>query len=141
MIDLKSTLDDPLLIEILSHAIYPDPDRIERALGAYRSRDDLVLRGLQVDGRLVGCIGLELLGDRSATIRHIAVATDKRGMGVGRALVERALAEFRLDRVDAQTDRDAAGFYRRLDFALTSLGEQYPGVERFHCVLERRREP
>lgn len=33
----------------------------------------------------------------------------------------------------AETDNDAVGFYRSYGFEVTSLGEKYPGVERFLC--------
>lgn len=33
----------------------------------------------------------------------------------------------------AETDAEAAGFYRACGFQVRSLGEKYPGVERFAC--------
>lgn len=36
----------------------------------------------------------------------------------------------------AETDRSALGFYLALGFGVTSLGEKYPGVERFRVRLE-----
>ena len=36
----------------------------------------------------------------------------------------------------AETDADAIGFYQCCGFAVESLGELYPGVERFRCTLE-----
>lgn len=38
-----------------------------------------------------------------------------------------------LSYISAETDRDAVGFYRKYGFQITSLGEKYPGVERFKC--------
>ncbi len=35
--------------------------------------------------------------------------------------------------LQAETDRDAVGFYGKAGFTVTSLGEKYPGVERFAC--------
>lgn len=35
----------------------------------------------------------------------------------------------------AETDSDAAGFYAANHFTITSLGEKYPGVERFRVCL------
>lgn len=32
-----------------------------------------------------------------------------------------------------ETDNDAVDFYRKYGFEITSLGEKYPGVERFLC--------
>ena len=41
--------------------------------------------------------------------------------------------------VDQQGDAagDAVEFYRKLGFSIESLGEKYPGVERFRCTLQR----
>ena len=40
------------------------------------------------------------------------------------------------ERVVAETDEEAVDFYRSLGFVVHSLGEQYPGIERFRCVYE-----
>jgi hypothetical protein len=32
---------------------------------------------------------------------------------------------------------NAVNFYRNIGFEITSLGEKYPGVERFQCILLR----
>ncbi|WP_239984546.1 hypothetical protein [Lentibacillus sediminis] len=42
--------------------------------------------------------------------------------------------------ISAETDKDAVVFYQNLGFQITSLGEKYPGVERFLCEYERTRE-
>lgn len=44
--------------------------------------------------RFLGCIGLEAYGD-VGLLRSLAVTTDSRGSGIGRALVERLFAEAR----------------------------------------------
>lgn len=33
----------------------------------------------------------------------------------------------------AETDHEALRFYEKCGFAVKSLGEKYPGVERFYC--------
>lgn len=38
-------------------------------------------------------------------------------------------------RIKAETDKDAVGFYKKNGFSITSLGEKYPGVERFECIF------
>jgi len=37
----------------------------------------------------------------------------------------------------AETDYEAVDFYRRYGFVITSLGEKYPGVERFLCQYNK----
>lgn len=48
----------------------------------------------------------------------------------------RAAKVLALHHLDAETDADAVDFYRRCGFAVESLGERYPGVERFRCTWE-----
>lgn len=36
-----------------------------------------------------------------------------------------------------ETDQEAVGFYQSLGFNIKSLGEKYPGVERFWCCLKK----
>jgi len=38
----------------------------------------------------------------------------------------------------AETDHEAVDFYRRYGFFITSLGEKYPGVERFLCQYTKQ---
>jgi hypothetical protein len=51
-------------------------------------------------------------------------------------MVSELIEEFQITHLEATTDSDAVGFYRRSGFKIESLGEQYPGVERFRCVLQ-----
>ena len=87
-------------------------------------------------GSPVGLIRTRRLGPRSAEITHIAVTPERRRTGLGQAMVQELVAMGRLEKVVAETDRDAVGFYIRCGFMVESLGEKYPGVERFRCVLE-----
>ena len=106
----------------------------ERAVAMYRS-GDWVLFGWIEDGRLTGCVGFEVEGPR-AMIRSISVDPAHQRHGIGRAMVQAALEEVKAAHVEAETDRDAAGFYQRLGFSLTTIGDAEHGVERFRC--ERR---
>jgi ribosomal protein S18 acetylase RimI-like enzyme len=87
------------------------------------------------DGVVVGCVCVSRAGADGWTISAIAVAQDHRGMGIGRLLVTGALERLESRSLYAETDGDAVEFYRQLGFAVSSLGEKYPGVERFACRL------
>ena len=88
-------------------------------------------------GRIVGVAGVTLRDPGLVEISHLAVEASRRREGRGRRLmgaVQRALAP----RVCwLTTDDDAVGFYRRLGFVVRSLGERYPGRERFLAVGPR----
>lgn len=87
-------------------------------------------------GHLHGLIGLAPRGAGCGEVRHIAVQPGLRGHGIGRDLVRLGMAATALRAVVAETDRDAVGFYRALGFSVQSLGERYPGSERFLCRLD-----
>ena len=70
-------------------------------------------------------------------MQHIAVLAASRRRGIGSALVSHVFDRFNLDELVAETDADAVGFYERRGFAVHSLGEKYPGVERFRCTFHR----
>lgn len=79
-------------------------------------------------------LGLRLQACREAAIiQHIVVDEAYRGSGLGRLLLEDAAARYAIRSFTAETDQDAVGFYRACGFDIRSLGEKYPGVERFLC--------
>ena len=135
--DLKPHLQEPRVLEVLALSASPDPERLERTRQMYRERQDWLLYGLELDGRWVGLIGLEHTGTHQAIIKHISVHADAQGRGYGRQLIEEVMGQHHLQHLEAETDLSAVGFYRACGFHITSLGEKYPGTERFHCVLER----
>lgn len=67
-------------------------------------------------------------------LEYIAVAPELRGDGIGRALVD-ALAGG-AEPVVAETDDDAVGFYRALDFDIgpAPSDRRWPGRRRYRCV-------
>ena len=67
-------------------------------------------------------------------LEYIAVAPELRGDGIGRALVD-ALASVS-GQVVAETDDDAVGFYRALDFDIgpAPSDPRWPGRRRYRCV-------
>jgi GNAT superfamily N-acetyltransferase len=102
------------------------------AAAEYRS-GRWTLYGWVKDDELLGCIGFELQPD-VAFIRSLVVAEPYRRRGVGRILVEAALAHVERPWVEAETDSEGVGFYRRMGFTTTSLGVTARDIERFRCV-------
>src|SRR5699024_3453598 len=93
----------------------------------------IVLRPI-VERRVVGCLCLSSGGLTGEwRIEAIAVDSGWRHHGIGRRLIREATAHARAGAVVAETDSDGVGFYARCGFATISLGEKYPGVQRFWC--------
>ena len=83
-------------------------------------------------GRIDGCIAYRKAGE-GLELLNIGTAPAARGAGLGRRLIEAAIGREDPACVWLETDNDAVGFYRRCGFSVASLGEKYPGIERFDC--------
>jgi ribosomal protein S18 acetylase RimI-like enzyme len=68
-------------------------------------------------------------------LKHIAVKSGWRNHGIGKEMIYEYLLKNGIKKMFAETDKDAVYFYERIGFEIMSLGEKYPGVERFKCTL------
>ena len=123
-------------MEILSLAVgAADSERMAQIVDAYDSCTTLSLYVYRAKLKTCGIIGCETLDAQSARIQHIAVNSLDQHGGVGRLMIRAAVQELGFKSLQAETDADAVGFYAACGFAIESLGEKYPGVERFECTL------
>ena len=77
--------------------------------------------------------------DSAAEIIGIAVSEKLRRRGIGSHLIQFVMESESLDRIDAQTDDDSVGFYRKCGFTAEKLIVEYPdgSVARYNCVLSK----
>lgn len=120
---------------LLSAAVGGGTARLDAVLRRYRADPATDLLVVFVDDEPIGVAGYERRADRIVLLH---IATSLRGRGVGRRLVARIRADGPALPIVAETDRSALGFYSALGFTATSLGEKYPGVERFQVCLPGR---
>lgn len=121
----------PEIRELLSYAT--SKDRIEPEYEKYIRSPERELYGLELKGEMVGCIGLEFSNSHSCEIKHIAVSPMVRGSNIGSRMIKFVCHKHSLISIKAETDIEAVKFYEKNGFNITSLGEKYPGVERFFC--------
>ena len=137
MLDIKFRLADESVRALLSYPVgFPTPGKLEDVRRKYQSEPNWIIKGYELDGDLVGCVGAEMLEPGRVEVRHIAVLPGKRNQGIGRSMLRQLSDELGLGQLAAETDGDAVGFYEKCGFEVESLGELYPGVERFRCTLE-----
>lgn len=124
------------LLDVLQAATWPSsPEGAAAAWQTFYASRTARLWVLREGDETRGLIGLRATGPGAAEITHIAVRPIWRGQGIGRSMVHELITREGLQELSAETDGEAAPFYRRLGFAVRSLGERYPGVERFSCTL------
>jgi GNAT superfamily N-acetyltransferase len=147
-VDLQGRLDEPSVRKVLEVLACRGVDgEVDRIADRYRNGHTRLL-GLVVEeswerqdvvpGTPIACIGLGLKSRAEAKITSLAVLPDWRRQGIARSLVFGAYEQLALGMLEAEAeaDSDALEFYRAIGFAVESLGEQTPSVERFRCRLE-----
>lgn len=137
MIRPLSPHDSPAVIEqvkkLLSHALFqPNGNQLNRIISAYQTEKDRILYLCEKENRVLGILGLVFHKDRGE-ILHIAVEPTNRGQGIGRQMIDEMERKHALLRISAETDKEAVHFYEKCGFQIVSLGEKYPGTERFYC--------
>ncbi|MFC3965614.1 GNAT family N-acetyltransferase [Nocardia jiangsuensis] len=124
-----SSTADPRVRALLALATGGTGSRLEHALVPYRSgAAELVV--VRVHGLPAALAGYRRRSGHLELL-HLATAPEHRRRGLAAALLDGVRRRFPALPIQAETDADAVGFYRRLGFTVTSLGEKYPGVERF----------
>lgn len=87
-----------------------------------------------LDDQLVAAACVDIDGTLGRLVA-IAVAPGDRGRGWGRSLIAAMPSLLSVRGLTAETEGEAVGLYRTLGFAVASLGEMHPGVERFACCF------
>lgn len=134
MEELESIEIHPNVWKLLSFAT--SEKNIKQEYKSYMELPSRKIYSFNLDGEIVGCIGIELLGQKRCEIKHIAVSPSHRNESIGSKMINFVLEKYSFDYLLAETDIDAVTFYKKCGFKITSLGEKYPGVERFQCVFK-----
>lgn len=84
---------------------------------------------------IVGIVGL-ISTEQEVVIKHIAIQSHIQNKGLGTEIINKIHQLFPKQKLVAETDNDAVGFYTKLGFKIISLGEKYPGIIRYKCIKE-----
>ena len=87
-------------------------------------------------GETTGMMVLKL-SDSSAEIIGITVSDKLRRQGIGRHLIQFVVESEGVKWIEAQTDDDSVGFYRKCGFTEERIVVDYPdgSVVRYNCIL------
>ena len=137
IVDIRAKLHDARVLSILAHSQYmPTPEKLNRMADQYESDAAISAFACEHNGMICGAIILKHTGGAAFEIMSIATHPDYRKQGVGAKLVAFAASTPGCTVIQAETDDDAVGFYRKCGFQIESLGEKYPGIVRYLCSLK-----
>lgn len=131
MIEITSTRLSSRVRELFSYVT--STSKISYLYQTYVTEKDYRLYALISGGDVIGIIGVHNYERAKNEIKHIALLPSERGKGYGRKMIKAVMMENPAREFVAETDREAVQFYEKCGFEVTSLGEMYPGVERFKC--------
>ncbi len=134
LINVKDRVREQEIVDILETCVFPDPERLERVVLDYAEQPESELYGYESEDEIVGVVGFRRTEGGEVRILHLAVKPECRGAGFGRGQILELIEMTKPRVVLAETDEEAVEFYRRIGFEVESLGERYPGVERFRCT-------
>lgn len=129
--------DTEAIRRLLAMCVWPTEASLERAWSRYRREPDCWLFGRICASELVGLIGIREERPREYELLHLAVRPGDRGRGIASGMIAEWMRSRQALQLTAETDADAVRFYKKAGFIVYSLGETYPGVERFRCVLRK----
>ena len=135
-INLMPRLEEPEVRHVMSLSMFqPTPESIARAVERCRG-ENRELWGMVDGGRVLGVVGYYIRGDHVLYIANISVIEERRGQGIGRAMIA-ALRERHALPIELETDDDAVGFYRKCDFDAAPFEKTYGEdvVRRWKCTL------
>ncbi|HHT7239682.1 TPA: GNAT family N-acetyltransferase [Bacillus cereus] len=121
---------DPIK-KVLKYATDPSEVSLIKAVSLYKNDQEVLYKYGNK-----GCIGVALIHTNRARMCHIAVDEKYRNQGIALQMIKEIIREYELTYIEAETDKEAVGFYKKCNFKIESLGEKYPGIERFNCYLE-----
>jgi predicted N-acetyltransferase YhbS len=124
LVDLRRRADD-LEVQALASSVQHETAELPR-----------LLVGWSEDGRLVGGIGIDRVGDREIALTNLVVLSDFRLQGIGRSLVEAVVAGAPVERFRATCGPDAGGFFERCGFVPVGAGSYVRDVAAAPAPLE-----
>ncbi|GAB6612363.1 MULTISPECIES: GNAT family N-acetyltransferase [Bacillus] len=121
------------ILHVLQYAIGPSETSLKKSVLFYEKN-----KGTFYKYEEKACIGIEIIGANKARICHIAVVPQYRYKGIALQMIKEVVRLHQLTYVEAETDKEAVEFYKKIGFQVKSLGEKYPGIERFHVYFKNK---
>lgn len=138
IISIKQKLQNERVLAVLAPSVYqPTSQKLQTLAAQYASAPDIAAFGDIEEDAVRGVIILKPADSGCWEILRISCAPDHRRRGVARGLIAFALRKTGAHTLLAETDDDAVDFYRRCGFSVAPMGELYPGVSRYRCILSR----
>ena len=132
--DVKASLFDSEIMTLLAPSVYnPTPERLRLRAGKYAADKNAYVYACKEAGAYAGIVVFRM-DNNTAEILDIAVKNEYQKKGFGSRLIDFLLSRFKAEKVTAETDDEAVGFYKKYGFNVKS-GGAVGGTKRYYCKL------
>lgn len=133
--DVKEKLSDSAILHLLAPSVFnPTPERLLSRAEKYQADDTVKVYAYSKNGEYKGIIAFKIK-EQTAEILGIAVNPEYQGKGIGSRLIKYIFSQFAVNKVTAETDDDAIGFYKKYGFAVADINNKCD-TKRYVCVCE-----
>ena len=135
-IDIKNDLDNPIVRKLMNESAGDkSTEAWDRKVAEFRRNENWHLYGWIENDEILGTCGVVVDTNR-VEIRNIAVDLNIRKNGIGSAMITALQQKYKMT-IQAETDDDAVGFYRKCGFEAESFMKTYSNgdCQRYKCVL------
>ena len=115
----------------------PTPEKFDAELRGFLAASDTYVYACMEGGRIVGMLVLREIVPKEAELLRISVFPAFQRTGIGTFMICEVFRVRSLSRLFAETDSEAAGFYRKCGFIVSLFLRTFPDgqAERFRCEL------
>ena len=135
---IKSSFNDSAIMNVFSGCVYmPTQEKLNKYADEYMGNESISIFGAFVSGHIAGVIAAEMIQEKMAMCRGIAVDTQYRRRGIGKQLIQYCYKTLNLNELHAETDDDAVEFYINCGFTVEKFFRQSENGEyaRYRCIF------
>ena len=136
IIDVKESLCDKSVYTLLAPSVFnPTSERLLSRAEKYQADDKTSVFAYSENGEYKGIIVFKV-EEQTAEILDIAVIPEYKGNGIGSRLIDYIFTRFAVNKITAETDDDAIGFYEKYGFTVGDITVKFD-AKRYTCVKNK----
>lgn len=133
--DIKEDVTNNHILKLLTPSVYnPTEERLLNRARKYQEAENTHIYAYKEECEYKGIVVFEI-ANNSATILDIAVKPEHQSHGIGSKLIDFIFNQFEADKIVAETDDDAVGFYKKYGFIVADTNVKFDS-KRYVCVCE-----
>lgn len=131
--DIKNYLCDKSVYSLLAPSVFnPTFEQLLSRTEKYQADDKVKAYAYSNNGEYKGIIVFKIK-EQTAEIMDIAVKPEYQGNGIGSMLINYIFSQFSVNKIIAETDDDAIGFYKKYGFTVVDITVKFD-AKRYTCV-------